>query len=228
MLELISATRADKSAFWSKSPLGISLQRLRTEKAWEPHIALQNTKGLAEVYNARITGRGPNDVLVFVHDDIWIDDYFLIQRVLEGLERYDVIGVAGNRRCRPQQPAWCFRNDKLEWDVGKYLSGSVAHGPRPFGKVAYFGPTPADCDLLDGVLLAARRSTLRSKGVLFDPMFQFHCYDIDFCRTARAKGLSMGTWPIAITHCSGGNFGDAWKDSVQLYRKKWGAEAGIR
>jgi hypothetical protein len=33
----------------------------------------------------------------------------------------------------------------------------------------------------------------------------------------------VGTWPIAVTHVSGGAFGsDAWKHGLELYREKWG------
>jgi GT2 family glycosyltransferase len=88
--------------------------------------------------------------------------------------------------------------------------------------VSWYGPAPAACELLDGVFLAARRSVLRRKGVLFDPAFQFHCYDLDFCRTARSRGLTLGTWPIAITHRSGGNFGAAWDVAADAYLRKWG------
>jgi GT2 family glycosyltransferase len=224
MLEIVAATRASESEFWTRTPLGISLNRLPQVIKWEPKIALGNTRGLPEVYNERIQGRSANDLLLFVHDDVWLDDFFLVQRIQEGLERYDVIGVAGNRRRRPKQPSWFFRNDKMERDVDKYLSGVIAHGPTPFGKLSAFGPVPADCELLDGVFLAARRSTLKRRDVLFDPTFSFHCYDLDFCRTARSKGLKLGTWPVAITHRSGGNFGAAWKEGVALYRQKWGVD----
>jgi len=58
--------------------------------------------------------------------------------------------------------------------------------------------------------------------VLFDPRFDFHFYDMDFCRTARKAGLRLGTWPICLTHQSGGNFAsDAWKEKCRLYREKW-------
>jgi GT2 family glycosyltransferase len=82
---------------------------------------------------------------------------------------------------------------------------------------------PADCELLDGVFLAARKSALTAKGVLFDPRFDFHFYDMDFCRSARQRGLRLGTWPIGLTHQSGGAFGtEKWNDKYQAYLKKWG------
>ncbi|HYL16741.1 MAG TPA: hypothetical protein VEV41_27140 [Terriglobales bacterium] len=51
---------------------------------------------------------------------------------------------------------------------------------------------------------------------------QFHFYDLDFCRVCRQKELSLGTWPIAVTHASGGSFGSPqWLEARVLYEKKW-------
>jgi GT2 family glycosyltransferase len=78
------------------------------------------------------------------------------------------------------------------------------------------------CQLLDGVFLAVRTATLKQHGVRFDPRFKFHCYDIDLCRTALTKGLRIGTWPIAITHDSGGAFGsEAFRQAARAYLEKW-------
>jgi len=46
---------------------------------------------------------------------------------------------------------------------------------------------------------------------------------MDFCRSARAAGLKLATWPIAITHQSGGGFAsNAWLDNYKTYIAKWG------
>ncbi len=222
MIEIVSATRLSREEFLEKSALGISLRRLSRDTRLRGAIAFSNSRGLPAIYNARITAPDGSDVVVFMHDDVWIDDYHLADRVLDGLEAYDVIGVAGNRRRVPGQPAWAFIDEKRTWDERANLSGRVAHGQRPFGDVSYYGDASAECELLDGVFLAARRSRLLDKEVLFDARFDFHFYDMDFCRSARAKGLRLGTWPICLTHQSGGNFAaDAWKEMYRLYREKW-------
>ena len=71
-----------------------------------------------------------------------------------------MIGVAGNRRRRPGQPSWSFVDTNFNWEEPGYVSGCVAHGPQPFGKVAAWGPVPAECELMDGVFLAAKSDTL--------------------------------------------------------------------
>ena len=223
MIEIVSATRLSESDFWSKSALGISLRRLEHDVRLVARPTFANRRGLPEIYNARISARDGHDMLVFVHDDVWIDDFFLGDRVIEGLRNYDVVGVAGNRRKVQRQPAWAFLDTKFTWDDRANLTGSIAHGKTPFGPISSFGAVPADCELLDGVFLAARKSALTAKGVLFDPRFEFHFYDMDFCRSARQCGLRLGTWPICLTHQSGGAFGTKqWNEKYLAYIDKWG------
>jgi hypothetical protein len=223
MIEIVSATRHNEQFFWNHSPLGISLRRLSFDMRLEPFITFENQIGIGEIYNHRINSITSHDVLVFIHDDVWIDDFFLADHILQGLEQYNIIGVAGNRRRVPYQPSWIFLDDKFTWDEKKNLSGAVAHGPAPFGQVTFYGKVPATCELLDGVLLAARKSKLKAADVTFDPVFKFHFYDLDFCRTARHSELRLGTWNIAVTHTSEGSFGsEEWKNMYANYLRKWG------
>jgi GT2 family glycosyltransferase len=217
---LVSATRASAEAFSSTTLLGRSLQRLRFDPRIRAVVAFDNQAGLPAVYNAGLAQCDDDDIVVFVHDDVALDDYHVADRLAEALTRYDVVGVAGNRRRLPRQPGWGFVDDRGTWDDREWLSGAVAHGHD--GQVTRFGPAPADCELLDGLLLAARMDRLRATGVRFDPRFQFHLYDLDFCRSARAAGLRLGTWPLAVTHASGGNFDARWRAALAPYFDKWG------
>lgn len=222
MIDIVSATRLSESQFWKSSALGLSLTRIAREGAFRAHVAFENSRGLPEVYNARIDAADAAERVVFVHDDVWLDDYFLAHRVAEGLAAFDVIGVAGNRRRTPYQAAWIFPDGKLTRDDAANLSGAVAHGKDPFGAISFFGATPAPCELLDGVFLAANTATLREHRVRFDKRFDFHFYDMDFCRSARAAGLRLGTWPISLTHQSGGAFATpSWVERYQIYLEKW-------
>jgi GT2 family glycosyltransferase len=226
VIEIISATRLSEAEFWKKAALAASPKRLlpNPDSASKATmfgselvcavVAYSNHRPLPDIYNQRIAASEPDAVLVFVHDDVWIEDYYLAQRLVETLEKYDVVGIAGNRERVPKQTFWSSTGNAS-------LSGSIAQGRFSLGQVTRFGPTPAECELLDGVLLAARRSVLQASGVLFDPRFDFHFYDMDFCRTARAKGLRLGTWPIAITHQSHGDWGERWATKRALYLEKW-------
>jgi hypothetical protein len=226
VINIISATRLSHDDFLAEAPLGASLKRLAFDKRIHARVAFENWTSLSEIYNLSIDYPKAAEILVFIHDDIWIDDHFFADRIIAGLQSFDVLGIAGNRRRLPRQPSWCFTgqlNDKFIRDVRENLSGAVAHGTSPFGRVTNYGPVPVQCELLDGVLLAALRDTLRSKGVRFDPRFDFHFYDLDFCRSARAAGLVLGTGTGALTHLSQDAFGSAdWQRNYEIYLEKWG------
>jgi hypothetical protein len=222
MIEIVSATRFVEQEFWNESALGRSLRRIAYDQRLAASVSYENRRGLPEIYNSRILALDSAECLVFVHDDVWIDDNFFVDRILSGLDEFDVIGVAGNRRRLPKQPAWAFRNAEFQWDDKENLSGSVGHGSGPWGDILHFGTLPSECELLDGVLLAAKKSTLLSGNVLFDTLFSFHFYDLDFSRTAKQAGLRLSTWPIAITHQSYGSFGTpVWQESLARYLAKW-------
>jgi GT2 family glycosyltransferase len=223
MIEFVCATRLSQQAFWQRAPLGLSLLRLRDGGQVIPHISFMNSTGLPQVYNARLLAADSPEWLVFLHDDVWIDDIFIADRIMRGLNQYAVIGVAGNRRCLPGHAGWMFAADDLSPEEPDFLSGGIAHGTRPFGQIRHFGAAPADCELLDGVFLALHKPALRAAGVCFDPRFSFHFHDLDFCRAARAAGLNLGTWPIALTHCSHGESANtpSWHAGLAAYRAKY-------
>jgi GT2 family glycosyltransferase len=185
-------------------------------------VAFENRRGLSELFNLAIDQADDDTVLVFVHDDVWLDEAMLADSVLAGLQQFDVIGVAGNRRRLPGQPGWPFVDLQCTWDDRAQLSGRVGHGKNGHGRVTAYGTTPAACELLDGVFLAARKDTLQRSQVRFDPQFDFHFYDLDFCRSASLAGLRLGTWPLELTHQSGGAFAsDRWRALYQSYIAKW-------
>lgn len=223
-IHLVCATRSSKADFWQKTALGISLTRMMFDKRLKFSIFCDNFDGLPVIYNQAIDNAEEGAYLIFVHDDVWIDDYFLVQRVIDGLGKYDIIGVAGNSSRSDFQPAWIFPDGSLRRDSEDNLSGVVAHGETPFGQINFFGNTPKEVILLDGVFLAAKKNSLIKANILFDERFDFNFYDLDFCRVAINKGLKLGTWPIAITHQSCGVFGSpAWKLAYQVYLNKWGS-----
>jgi GT2 family glycosyltransferase len=220
-LEVVSATRLSEHDFWEKSPLGRSLCSFAHDPCFVSRISFENKRGLSEIYNESIQAPHDHEILLFVHDDIWLNDYFLVDRLVDSLKDFDVVGLAGNRRRSEQQIAWFSTGNNLIPDL-QFLSGVVGQGKGPFDGAKYFGPTPAACELLDGAFLAVRKKTLRDSNVLFDPQFDFHFYDMDFCRTARNRNLKLGTSRISITHQSIGNFDSpAWRAKSKLFLEKW-------
>jgi hypothetical protein len=103
------------------------------------------------------------------------------------------------------------------------LSGFIAHGKNwPADYISAYESPGYEVKLLDGVMLAAQSQTLLDRQVFFDERFDFHFYDLDFCRTAEARGLTMGTWGISTMHESDGAFGTpAWRQGYARYLDKW-------
>jgi len=158
---------------------------------------------------------------------VYLLDYYWCNRVIEGLNSFDLIGLAGNTRRTINQPAWAFKNTDLLWDDREYLSGSVAHGESyPPSNISAYGPVRVRVKLLDGLFLASHSQTLINNKIFFDEKFGFHFYDLDLCRQFDIKGLSMGTWDISVIHRSeGSHLGFKSKDFLDSYRKyidKWG------
>lgn len=220
---MVSATRMSEDDFWQNAALGRSLRRhMQQDQRIFPHITYENKRGLSELFNEAIEAAPDDAILVFIHDDVWLDQNTFAHELLQGLAEYDVIGLAGNKRRLPAQPGWLFVDIEYAWESGEFVSGSVAHGQDAFGVPTHFGPAPASCELMDGVFLAASKQNLCKHNVRFDPQFKFHFYDLDFCREARNAGLRLGVWPIAITHQSLGAFNSpAWKQTYLQYLAKW-------
>jgi GT2 family glycosyltransferase len=178
------------------------------------------------VYNRAIQQATDDDLLLFVHDDVFLDDYQIAHRVENALERFDVVAIAGNTRPDHRHVGWAFWRDLegkklLPYDQQR-LSGAVAHFTPRGEAVIVYGPAPQECLLLDGCFLAVAARTLREHNIRFDERFAFHFYDLDFCRTCRGAGLRLGTWPIAVTHASGGRFDTPqWEQALAVYRRKW-------
>jgi hypothetical protein len=85
-----------------------------------------------------------------------------------------------------------------------------------------YGKPRQKVKLLDGLFLAVKLDTLYKNNLRFDERFNFHFYDMDFCRQAEVMNLTCGTWDISIIHQSGGNFSsESWRLSYREYLSKW-------
>lgn len=226
-IAFVSATRLSESKFWKSAALGRSLSLWRKDSNVSIHIHYENRLGLPQVYNPFLQGATDADIVVFLHDDVWLNDHALLEKLRLALQRFDVVGVAGSRRRKRGQLGWAFTarsGAEFVREEPQYLSGAVAHGKPGLSSISVYGSAPAHCELMDGVLLAVRSDVARQSGLLFDPRFTFDLYDLDLCRTARKKGMSLGTWPLDIIHESRGEFKKAsWEEALQKYQDKWGS-----
>jgi SAM-dependent methyltransferase len=226
-IRIVCGTRVSEQEFSTKTALGRSLLIHQAANPVEIMLFAENKQGLSTIYNRAIDEARENPaILVFVHDDVHLCDFLWSERIREAVVTFDIVGLAGNIRRVEGQPAWAFVDDQFTWDQACFLSGIVGHGDSFPCSVSNFGPVPQPCKLLDGLLLAVDSERLEQAQVRFDEQFEFHFYDMDFCRSAELNGLSMGTWPLSVVHESGGAFGTpAWRESFRRYQDKY-AKAG--
>lgn len=223
-IRFVVATRERKKDFPTGTATGRSLA-LYDYPSVEVLLFAHNTLGLPLLYNKAIeAAKHDPAILVFIHDDVHICGFDWPLEIKTALDRFQLIGVAGNKRRAPFQPSWAFVDTNLRWDAKENLSGIVGHGKGfPPANLSKFGPSRQEVKLLDGLLLACHSQTMIDCGLRFDERFDFHFYDLDLCRQAEALNLRMGTWPLSVIHQSAGNFGsDDWIASCLKYFEKWG------
>ena len=74
------------------------------------------------------------------------------------------------------------------------------------------------------MLLIANSPTLHLHDLRFDERFDFHFYDLDFCRQAELRNVRLGTWTISVVHQSRGVLGTSgWRAAYASYLEKWGS-----
>jgi GT2 family glycosyltransferase len=220
----IVGTRLSEEEFVTNSTLAKSL-KLFDSNHIEIELYGNNESGLPIIYNHALTHikASPDDILIFCHDDIGILDFYWMDHLISGLTRFDVVGLAGNRKRIKMQPSWLFNDLTFSTFDAASLSGIVAHGKNLIAeKLSVYGAPDQEVELLDGLFLATTMKTVSENKLCFDERFNFDFYDLDFCRLARRKGLKLGTVPLSVVHESEGNFNtESWRSAYTKYIEKW-------
>lgn len=227
-IRFVCASRLSNQEFFSQAPLGRSLPIYRSfpkDQSIELRLFPSNSQGLSSVYNTAIEeARSDPAILVFIHDDVYLSDYHWAAHLRAALKSFDLVGLAGNRRRVPRQASWMFLDDQFTCDNHDNFSGVLGHG-EPFPnlrQLSVYGEPGHEVKILDGVLMAARSELLIERDLRFDPRFEFHFYDLDFCRQAELRGIRMGTWAISVVHASAGRLGtENWRATYREYLAKY-------
>lgn len=200
---IISAT---KETDVTKTLLYQSLLTLRHFTILNPEYEVfmypQNSLGLSAVYNAAIDSLGPQFTeAIFVHDDVYLDDINIISKVRDGLQVYDIVGVAGGSTPNVVHPALWHIMTKRETH-----RGFVGHFNKDNTQVymTSFGAVPSEVDILDGVFLGVNCERVKRVKWRFNEGYTFHHYDLSSCLDARALGLKLGVLPVHMVHKSPG------------------------
>lgn len=168
------------------------------------HFRSENRQGLSKTYNAFLKNNlDKYDVIIFIHDDVFIDDLKIFEKLDEAHTRFDIVGLAGGINPVMKEPAlWHLMCGGF---ASGNLRGSVAH---PYNKetitVTCFGPSPSRAVILDGLFLSVKTKEVKKVDWKFNETFNFHHYDIASCIDANFKRLKLGVWPIWVIHSSPG------------------------
>lgn len=215
LYKIVTATPYNKEEFKTKSPLSLSLDKMGLDS--QTKIFYENKEGLPKIYNSFLTEENKDFIIIFVHHDVLIEDLFFEEKLAIALEKYDIVGLAGSKKCNlnSSMTAWhlmCSKEDML---------GEVTHCKDKTYWTTVFGPTDSRALILDGLFIAVKVSRLLETNTKFDENFGFHHYDISFCLRANANKLKMGVYPIKVTHHGLGDsmLSQAWQESSQKFKK---------
>jgi len=230
-VHLVTATRSKTLEEFSQRPIASSIKIFCDKRydilEFDFTVVKENTKGLPEVYNSFIQEDNKDKILLFVHDDVELQDLFLVEKLNES--PWDITGLAGASQ-------FSFQEKNL-WHIcapRESYSGSVSHPYAiqennqlkvdPTRQITtYFGPWPQRCLVLDGLFLAVNVERALETGWRFDERHTFHHYDISSCLAANEKKLKMGTVPIYVTHYGLGDsyMTPEWDKSNEIFKKNW-------
>lgn len=220
-IHIICATPLSADDFWQTAPLANFLGKIDVEEDSRISYVIyyNNIIGLAKIYNKEITKKNKDKIVVFVHDDVDIQDFYLVEKLNTAIVDFDVIGLAGGKNINLKSPAlWHIMTERSTW------SGAVGHifADKSIA-VSSFGPAPRRCLLIDGLFIAINTEKVLETGVKFDPQYDFHFYDLDFALSANAAKLKIGTAPIWVIHAGLGDSykSEEWKTKETSFLEKW-------
>lgn len=213
--KIVCATPKNKQQFLENSQLSLFLDKSGLFS--KSTIVYDNKEGLPKIYNSFINETNRDKYLIFVHDDVLIEDLFFEEKINLAFEKYDIVGLAGTKKCNLESEisAWHLMSDKNDW------VGEVAHSKNKQYWTTVFGPSDSRALLLDGLFIAVNTQKLLDSKTFFDENFIFHHYDISFCLKANKNKLKMGVYPIKVTHFGMGDsmLSEEWRASANTFKK---------
>ena len=177
-------------------------------------IVIGDARSLSEGYN-RALRRARHEVVVFAQDDVGILSPDFAARLLRGINRHDLVGIAGTRKLIGGA-----------WHSAGYphLAGQLGMPDGDGYVVTLYDVMERETkglQALDGLLFAARRETALRLGfdeVTFDDR---HLYDLDFSLRAAQAGLDCATCnDILAVHGSQSSYDAHWREYAQRFIDK--------
>lgn len=216
----IIATQAKTVEDFKSKPIWNSLEsltKLHSEKKFDFVICKDNKTGLSKIYNKFLKDKKYiNNILLFVHDDVELEDLFLIEKLNNS--PYIVSGLAGCKQADlSRMPAWHLMSNKNQY------VGEVTHSDGNNIWTSTYGLTKSRALIIDGLFIAIDTERAVEKQIEFDEDFEFHHYDLAFCLDCNKKKASVGVLPIRVIHHGLGDSMNTpeWVSSAEKFRAKY-------
>ena len=181
-------------------------------------VGIHDARSLCEGW-ARGLARSRGDPVVFCHDDIALHAPGLPGRLARHLARFDLVGVAGTRRCVG-----------MDWSEAgiEHAQGAIAHDAGGGARFCFYGAdvregedAVAGIESMDGVFVAVRREVAAKVGFDADTFDAWHGYDADFTYRAHRASHALGVaLDIPLVHRSAGRIDPA----RALYQRRFAAK----
>lgn len=188
----------------------------------------RNTDPICKAYNElfEIAVEHGSDYCVFIHDDVWIEDKWLYDKIERYLKEYDIIGLAGCSDLTIKPPClWHIMGKQRFGTVGHYIPVKDKNGKETkhwYGTT--FGLSEKQVLVVDGLFIGVNVKKVKEAGLKFDEDLPgFHHYDLKYCLDAHKIGLKTGVVPILVTHKSPGLMSlddEAYKKSEEVFLHK--------
>jgi len=181
-------------------------------------VGIHDARSLCDGWTSGLA-RSRGDPVVFCHDDIAVHAPGLPARLSRHLARFDVIGVAGTRRCVG-----------MDWSEAgiEHAQGAIVHDAGEGARFCFYGADAPDGEdavaglqALDGVFLAVRREVAASVGFDADTFDGWHGYDADFTLRAHLASHALAVaLDVPLVHRSAGRIDPARERYQRRFAEK--------
>lgn len=172
-----------------------------------------NQFSLSELYNKGLS-ESKNDIVVFIHDDLIINEKNLTPKVVKLFEKnpeYGIIGIAGADKLTSGK--W--------WEDRASMFGIVGHiqnNKRHVNKYSKqtFPDIVKEVVMVDGLFMMVHKKRIKHT---FNEEFKgFHFYDLPICVENFMDGVKIGvTTKFNVTHKSIGGTDKKWEKNKYLF-----------